>query len=67
MIEKTDQKSESMREIFAPVREQIKESGISDGELTGLLEEAREEGFQKAKSKPKGKNLSFNYRTEKLN
>jgi hypothetical protein len=56
MIEKTDQKSESMREIFAPVREQIKESGVSDGELTGLLEEAREEVFQKTESKPKENN-----------
>ncbi|CAN5440610.1 hypothetical protein BH20ACI1_BH20ACI1_28380 [soil metagenome] len=29
----------SMRVLFAPVREQIKESGISDTELNELLEE----------------------------
>ena len=36
----------NMRVLFAPVREQIKESGVSDDELTSLLEEAREEVFQ---------------------
>ncbi len=37
----------NMRVLFAPVREQIKESGVSDDELTKLLEEARNEVFQK--------------------
>jgi hypothetical protein len=37
----------NMRVLFAPVREQIKESGVSDDELTALLEEARNEVFQK--------------------
>ncbi len=37
----------NMRVLFAPVREQIKESGVSDDELTTLLEEARDEVFQK--------------------
>lgn len=36
----------NMRVLFAPVREQIKESGISEVELNTLLEEAREEAFQ---------------------
>jgi hypothetical protein len=34
--------------LFAPVREQIKESGTSENELTELLEEAREDKEQKA-------------------
>jgi hypothetical protein len=33
--------------LFAPVREQIKESGTSENELTELLEEAREERNKK--------------------
>lgn len=41
----------SLRVLFAPVREQIKESGTSETELTELLEEAREEVFQKTKPK----------------
>ncbi len=36
----------SMRVLFAPVREQIKESGISETELDELLEEAREEVYR---------------------
>ena len=36
----------SMRVLFAPVREQIKTSGISETELDELLEEAREEVYQ---------------------
>jgi hypothetical protein len=36
----------NLRVLFAPVREQIKESGVSDDELTALLKEAREEVFQ---------------------
>lgn len=36
----------TFREIFAPVRRQVKESGISEDELTELLEEAREEAWQ---------------------
>jgi len=41
----------NLRVLFAPVREQIKESGTSDDELTELLEEAREEVFQKNQDK----------------
>jgi hypothetical protein len=33
----------SIRVLFAPVREQIRESGVSEAELDELLEEAREE------------------------
>ncbi len=36
----------SARMLYAPVREQIKASGISDDELDELLEEAREEVYQ---------------------
>jgi ribosomal protein S3AE len=36
----------SMRVLFAPVREQIRESGVSEAELDELLEEAREEVYQ---------------------
>ncbi|HSK71594.1 MAG TPA: hypothetical protein VK892_07860 [Pyrinomonadaceae bacterium] len=36
----------SMRVLFAPVREQIRESGISEAELDELLEEAREEVYR---------------------
>jgi hypothetical protein len=33
----------SIRVLFVPVREQIRESGVSEAELDELLEEAREE------------------------
>ena len=46
LIEEDLSSSLNMRVLFAPVREQIKESGTSDDELTALLEEAREESFQ---------------------
>lgn len=36
----------SMRVLFAPVREQIRESGISEAELDELLEEAREDVYR---------------------
>ncbi len=41
----------TFREIFDPVRRQIKESGISEDELTELLEEAREEAWQERQIK----------------
>jgi hypothetical protein len=41
----------SLRVLFAPVREQIKESGISEEELDALLEEAREEAYQERQGK----------------
>lgn len=41
----------TFREIFTPVRRQVKESGISDDELTELLEEAREEAWQERQIK----------------
>ena len=41
----------NLRVLFAPIREQIKESGTSDDELTELLEGAREEVFQKNQDK----------------
>jgi len=36
----------SLRDTYAPVRQQIKESGVSDDELDTLLEDAREEAYQ---------------------
>jgi hypothetical protein len=30
----------TLREVFAPVREQIEESGVTDEELTGQIQEA---------------------------
>lgn len=36
----------SLRDLYAPVREQIAESGITEAELDALLEEAREEVWQ---------------------
>jgi len=36
----------SMRVLFAPVREQIRKSEISEDELDELLEEAREEVYR---------------------
>ncbi len=41
----------NLRVLFAPVREQIKASGASDNEIVKLLEEAREEVFQKNQDK----------------
>ncbi len=37
----------SMRVLFAPVREQIRESGVSETELNELLEEARDKVYRK--------------------
>lgn len=36
----------SLRELYAPVREQIAESGISEDELDALIEAAREESWR---------------------
>ena len=41
----------SLRDLYAPVREQIAESGISEEELDALLEEAREEAWQERHGK----------------
>ncbi len=46
LIEEDIAASLNMRLLFAPVREQIKQSEISEDELDNLLEEAREESFQ---------------------
>jgi hypothetical protein len=35
----------SLRELFAPVREQVAESGLTDEEIDTLLETARERGL----------------------
>ncbi|MGI8641514.1 MAG: hypothetical protein ACR2MG_16410 [Pyrinomonadaceae bacterium] len=39
----------NVRVLYAPVREQIKASGISEEDLDALLEEAREEVYQKSR------------------
>ena len=36
----------SARVLYAPVREQIKESGISEDELDDLLEKARDDAYR---------------------
>ena len=41
----------SLRDLYAPVREQITESGIAEEELDALLEEAREEAWQERQGK----------------
>jgi len=47
LIEKDLSSSLNLRVLFAPVREQIKESGTSENELIELLEEARGEQDKK--------------------
>jgi hypothetical protein len=39
-------------EIFAPLRKEVAESGISDDDLDGLLEQARKEVWQERKAGP---------------
>lgn len=39
--------AQPFREMLAPVRQQTKESGVSDDELATLIEEARDEVWQK--------------------
>lgn len=41
----------SVRLLYAPIRKQIKESGVSDVELDTLLQEAREEAYQERQGK----------------
>ena len=43
----------NLRVLFAPVREQIKESGTPDSELNELLENARKKILKKPKPKNK--------------
>lgn len=46
LIEKELAGGARLRDLYAPVREQIRESGILEAELSALLEEAREEAYQ---------------------
>ncbi len=39
-------------EILAPVRRQVAASGLADGELDSLLEEARDKAFQTRQGRP---------------
>src|SRR3954470_20965535 len=51
LIEKDVAKGLTLRDILAPVREQIEASGMTEDELTSLLEESREEVYQGKKAK----------------
>lgn len=42
--------AKSFDEILAPIRQMFQESGVSDGELESLFEEAREEAYQERKA-----------------
>ncbi len=53
LIDRDLELSPSLRELFAPVRDDIKASGMSDAELDGLLEESREEAWQERQAKGK--------------
>lgn len=46
VLEKDVRAPMSLRDLYAPVREQIAESGVTEEELDALLEEAREEVWQ---------------------
>ncbi len=46
LIEEDLNSTLSMRVLFAPVREQIRDSGVSDDELNKMLEEARDEVYR---------------------
>lgn len=46
LIERDLSSSISLRDLYAPVRRQIEQSGISENELDALIEEAREEAYQ---------------------
>ncbi len=40
------ERPQSLRELFAPVRDDIQASGVTEEELEALFEEAREEAYQ---------------------
>jgi len=42
----------SLRDLYAPVRAQISESGVTDEELDALLEEAREDAWRERHQEP---------------
>jgi len=45
--------SQSFDDILAPIRQGFKESGMSEGELEALFEEAREEVYQEKQAREK--------------
>lgn len=51
LIERDLSSSMSLRDLYAPVRRQIEQSGISENELDALIEEAREEAYQERKGR----------------
>lgn len=46
LIEEDVASSLSMRVLYAPVREQIKASGVTEDELIGMLEAARDDSHR---------------------
>ncbi len=46
LIRKDVEHTETLDEILAPFRREVAESGITDDELDGLVEEVREEIYQ---------------------
>ena len=51
LIEKDLTKPVSLRDLYAPVRRQIEQSGISEDELEALIEKARAEAYEERKRK----------------
>ena len=51
LIERDVSSPKSLRDLYAPVRRQIEESGISENELDTLIEEARDEAYQERNRK----------------
>jgi len=41
----------SLRDLYAPVRRQIEQSGVSEDELDALIEKARAEAYEERKRK----------------
>lgn len=51
LIEKDLTTPISLRDLYAPVRRQIEQSGVSEDELDALIEKARVEAYEERKRK----------------
>ena len=51
LVEQDYRKTRTLDEIFAPVRQQVKEQGISEDELDELITQARREYYAEKKAK----------------
>jgi hypothetical protein len=51
------ERPQSLRDLFAPVREDIQASGVTEEELDALIEEAREEVYQEKLARERLKSL----------